>query len=118
MRSGLRLAAAAVVVATGALVPAGASGAPVPTQKQAEQRLAKVRHFVVVFQENHSFDNLYGRWRGVDGLAQAPVSRTRQIDQAGRPYECLLQNDPNLASPTPLPPTCHNVSPAASLPVV
>ena len=48
---------------------------------------------MVIYQENHSFDNLYGRWEGVNGLRDAPRSRTVQVNQAGDPDRCLLQND-------------------------
>jgi acid phosphatase len=75
--------------------------------------LKKLRHFVVIYQENHSFDNLYGRWEGVDGIAQADQAHTTQINQAGTPYQCLLQNDVNLTSP-PLTATCTNTAPAFS----
>ena len=61
--------------------------------------LKKIRHFVVIYQENHSFDNLYGGWEGVDGVADADAAHTTQVDQAGAPYACLLQNDVNLTSP-------------------
>jgi phospholipase C len=45
------------------------------------------------------FDNLYGKWEGVNGLPDAPRARTTQVNQAGAPYQCLLQNDVNLTSP-------------------
>ena len=52
------------------------------------------------------FDNLFGRWPGVDGLARNPARtpRSTQVgpDPARTPYDCLLQNDVNLTSP-PLP---------------
>ena len=70
--------------------------------------LARIQHLVVIYEENHSFDNLYGLWPGVDGLA-APASATpnqAQVDQAGAAYTCLLQDDPHLTSPSPLPATC------------
>src|SRR5689334_4918042 len=67
--------------------------------------LRKIDHFVVIYQENHSFDNLYGKWEKVDGLRDADAAHTRQVDQAGAPYECLMQNDVNLTSP-PLSPVC------------
>ena len=67
--------------------------------------LKKIDHFVVIYQENHSFDNLYGKWEKVDGLRDADVAHTRQIDQAGAPSQCLMQNDVNLTSP-PLSPVC------------
>jgi phospholipase C len=74
------------------------------------KRLDKIRHFVVIYQENHSFDNVYGMWEGVDGLSHADAAHTRQINQAGDAYDCLLQNDVNLTSP-PLTGTCTNTSP-------
>ena len=32
-------------------------------------RSAGVKHIVVIYEENHSFDNLYGKWEGVRGLS-------------------------------------------------
>ena len=64
----------------------------------AKPRLDRIRNIVVIYEENHSFDNLYGGWPKVDGVGDAPVARTRQIDQAGAPYPCLPQKDVNLAS--------------------
>ena len=58
--------------------------------------LRKIDHFVVIYEENHSFDNLYGGWEKVDGLRKADAAHTRQVNQAGAPYKCLLQNDVNL----------------------
>src|SRR3954452_15622530 len=71
--------------------------------------LAGVQHFVVIYEENHSFDNLYGEWPGVTGVSKAPASRVTQVDQAGQPYQCLAQLDVNLASP-PLAPTCADAA--------
>jgi acid phosphatase len=79
----------------------------------ASSPLSKVKHVVVIYEENHSFDNLYGGWEGVNGLANADVAHTTQVDQAGAPYTCLKQNDVNLAA---LPSSCtdaaHNISSA------
>jgi acid phosphatase len=72
-------------------------------------RLSKIDHIVVIYQENHSFDNLYGMWEGVRGLRDAPRSRTIQVNQAGTPYQCLLQNDVNLTSP-PLSARCTDTT--------
>jgi acid phosphatase len=99
----LALAGLAVVSA-----PAAASaGGP----RAGAKALKKVRHFVVIYQENHSFDNLYGGWERVDGIADADPARTTQVTQDGTRYACLQQNDVNLASP-PLAGTCTNASPA------
>ena len=75
--------------------------------------LGKVKHFVVIYEENHSFDNLYGGWERVNGLRDADRAHTRQVNQAGAPYQCLLQNDVNLTSP-PLSARCTNTAPAFS----
>ena len=40
-------------------------------------RAKHIDHIVVVFEENHSFDNLYGGWEGVTGLGSADA-RTRR----------------------------------------
>ncbi|HEX8988036.1 MAG TPA: alkaline phosphatase family protein [Rhodocyclaceae bacterium] len=60
--------------------------------------LDRIRHFVVIYQENHSFDNLYGGWEGVDGLPKTPIA---QVDQNGKPFGCLPQNDVNLVQDRP-----------------
>jgi acid phosphatase len=70
-----------------------------------------VKRIVVIYEENHSFDNLYGGWEGVNGLANADPAHTTQVNQAGTPYTCLLQNDVNLATP-PLDATCHDATTA------
>jgi phospholipase C len=73
--------------------------------RAARQTLQDVKHFVVVFQENHSFDNLYGLWERVGGLSHTRPEHALQLSQAGPAYDCLLQDDVNLASP-PLGATC------------
>jgi acid phosphatase len=64
------------------------------------------KNVVVIYQENHSFDNLYGGWgdvggQRVDGLSAADAAHTTQLAQDGQPYACLPQNDVNLTSPPP-----------------
>jgi acid phosphatase len=70
-----------------------------------------VQRIVVIYEENHSFDNLYGRWEGVNGLRRADPAHTIQVNQAGTPFTCLLQNDVNLATP-PLSATCTDATTA------
>src|SRR5438105_4916542 len=72
------------------------SGHPAPAP------FRRIRHIVVIYEENHSFDNLWGGWPGVDGLAGGLPT---QVGQDGRPLQCLPQNDVNLTSP-PLAPVC------------
>jgi acid phosphatase len=61
-----------------------------------------IKHFVVIYLENHSFDNLYGSFAGANGLNGADPAHTLQVDLAGNVLKCLEQNDPHLTSP-PLP---------------
>jgi phospholipase C len=91
-----------ILVATLALVvvpstPAGAGASAVAKKKPS---IGGYKHLVVIYEENHSFDNLYGSWGRVGhgkvvGLKQASTGTT-QVDQAGNPITCLLQNDASL----------------------
>ncbi len=91
---------------TGMLLLAIVTSVPASAATAAESEpLQQVQHIVVIYQENHSFDNLYGGWEGVDGLRAADAAHTDQVGQAGAPYTCLLQND---AEPRPSPPLTAN----------
>ncbi|MBO0882613.1 MAG: hypothetical protein J2P17_20230 [Mycobacterium sp.] len=70
--------AAAVVVGPASLSMAQTSG------------LQKINHVVVIYQENWSFDSLYGHFPGANGLDQAAAT-TPQVDKDGKPYETLPQ---------------------------
>jgi acid phosphatase len=78
---------------------------------QPRSDLQWIKHIVVIYMENHSFDNLYGKWeatngQSVNGLDSADAAHMVQVNQSGAPFQCLLQNDPNLTSPSPLPTSC------------
>jgi acid phosphatase len=67
-----------------------------------------IKHLVVIYEENHSFDNLFGGWEGVNGIGRANASgHVTQQAADGSTLPCLPQNDVNLTSPTPLPATCQ-----------
>lgn len=71
-------------ILTAALVAAGTAGAA---------QLSDVKHFIVIYQENWSFDGLLGKFPGAEGIAAASsVSRT-QVDSSGLPYSTLPWND-------------------------
>ncbi len=76
---------------------------PKPKPLTALQKFGKVNHILVIYEENHSFDNLYGGWEGVRGLGAATTAQKTQVNEAGAPYTCLMQLDVNL---TALSPTC------------
>src|ERR1700732_775192 len=52
--------------------------------------LQKINHVIVIYQENWSFDSLYGRFPGADGLANA-AERIRQVKQGSTPHMTLPQ---------------------------
>jgi phospholipase C len=93
------------VLAAGLLGAAAASSAVAGDGKgkngRDDKRLQKIDHIVVIYEENHSFDNLYGGWEGVNGLFGADAAHTVQIDQGGVPFGCLPQNDANLSNAVP-----------------
>jgi phospholipase C len=97
-----------------AVAPAAAYG---HGKHRGHGSMRQIDRFVVIYEENHSFDNLYGMWEGVDGVsnAEADGAHIVQVDQAGRPYDCLLQNDVNLTSP-PLDSACSDAHPGLAFP--
>src|SRR5215212_3081079 len=54
--------------------------------------LDKINHVIVIFQENWSFDGLYGKFPGANGLAMAS-STVPQVDKTGKPYDTLPIRD-------------------------
>jgi acid phosphatase len=102
------LVVVAVAVAVAAVSASGAVGAK---QGDRANKLDKIDHIVVIYEENHSFDNLYGGWEGVNGRSNANAAHTLQITQDGATYHCLLQNDVNLTSP-PLAADCADATTA------
>jgi acid phosphatase len=94
----------ALVGACAALLAISGSASATPGRDN-DNKLSKINHIVVIYEENHSFDNLYGGWEGVNGRANADALHTKQVAQDGSVFGCLLQNDVNLTSP-PLAVTC------------
>ncbi len=60
--------------------------------------LQKINHILVIFEENRSFDSMYGTFPGADGLANAGATAT-QVDRAGKPYATLPQPLNNYVKP-------------------
>jgi len=75
----------------------------------ANAQLSKVKHVVVIYMENHSFDNLYGQFPGADGLEQAKQENIIQLDATGQPYAVLPPIPRSSAFPTNLPNTYFNI---------
>ncbi|GAB3046676.1 acid phosphatase [Intrasporangium mesophilum] len=103
MRLGTRIgilgAASAAALTVAMAVPGGGANA-----LARNDALGGYSHLVVIYEENHSFDNLYGLWgkvgnQKVNGIPQADRGTT-QVDQTGASLTCLLQNDNNLVPMT------------------
>ena len=81
-------------------------------------KLNKIEHIIVVYQENWSFDSLYGLFPGANGLAQSStVSLTQRDRLTGQPYSSQLGQPFDLSSgsvslTTPPQPINNDVSPA------
>src|SRR5207244_5680098 len=56
----IRAGAAALVLSAAAGPPAAGTTAPEPN--------TPIRHFMVLMQENHTFDNYFGKYPGADGI--------------------------------------------------
>jgi phospholipase C len=100
-RRGRRRSLFAAVAIAGILVAAACSPATSATTA-APAGLSDIHHIVVVYLGNQSFDSLYGRFPGADGLAGA--GRTTQVDNNGVPYLTLpLPNSTKAAKPADSP---------------
>ena len=101
--------------ALGASLLAGCSAMqPQAGSAAAAEGLAKIGHIVVIYAENHSFDNMYGMFPGANGVANATAEQKTQLDLDGTPLAHLPpvytpagkpdpRYPPNAAHPDPLP---------------
>jgi phospholipase C len=85
-----------------ALATAGCATSPTP-----EDKLARIDNIVVIYAENHSFDNLYGLYPGANGIANARPENTVQRDHDGTPLPSLRVWDSH-GKPDPAFPTLAN----------
>lgn len=76
-----RILILAAILATG-FVPSG--GARAETLPPAEATATPIKHLIVLMQENHTFDNYFGTYPGVDGIPEGvcmPVDPTDPQNQ-------------------------------------
>ena len=76
------MAGIAGVLAGCAGMPSGSSG--------DNARLQRIQNIVVIYAENHSFDNLYGLFPGANGISRATPEQMTQLDHDGTPLKELL----------------------------
>jgi acid phosphatase len=101
-RFSVRVAITTVSLLATALAP-GSIASAAPNGANAGP-LGHFKNIVVIYEENHSFDNLYGLWGSVNsesvvGLPEADAAHTTQVAWDGHAYTCLLQKDVNLIAP-------------------
>jgi phospholipase C len=70
-----------------ALIAGLVGGHPAGAQ-MPDARLAKLGHIVVIYEENRSFDNMFGLFPGANGLSAAGEAAV-QVDRDGKPYQHL-----------------------------
>jgi phospholipase C len=78
--------------------------------KSGNKAIDKIEHLVVIYLENHSFDNLYGEFPGANGLANAG-SKATQLSLTGVPFTTLpMPSSPAFSVfPTNLPNAPFNI---------
>jgi phospholipase C len=55
---------------------------------QVDEPLSRIGHFIILYEENHSFDNYFGRFPGADGIDNAGPAAV-QVNKQGQPYATL-----------------------------
>lgn len=83
-RSGL----SAVTALAASLFVTACGSAPVASADDA--KLQRIRNVVVIYAENHSFDNLYGLFPGANGISRATPEQMTQLDHDGKPLPELM----------------------------
>jgi len=68
------------------------------TVERTPPPLNRINHVIVIYQENWSFDGLFGKFPGANGLGNAGAT-ARQVDKAGRPYAALPPSIDNSQDP-------------------
>ncbi|NJD05654.1 MAG: acid phosphatase, partial [Methylococcaceae bacterium] len=67
----------------------------------ASAGVSSIGHIIVIYLENHSFDNLYGLFPGADGIAQAAPENVLQEDAGGKVYRYLPVTDQRFPADLP-----------------
>jgi acid phosphatase len=76
----------------------------------ADSKLKSIRHIIVIYQENWSFDSLYGKFPGANGLARSSPASLNQTDrfdlslagQSGMPFSLVSGTAVLTTPPQPL----------------
>jgi acid phosphatase len=82
--------AVALLAAALAMDNCGLARAAAPAEQKLSELRQRVGHIIVIYQENWSFDGLFGKFPGANGLDRAGQA-ARQVDRNGVPYALLPQ---------------------------
>jgi phospholipase C len=96
-----------VVLGTLSLALSLLSSSAATAARPAQPGDVPIDHLIIFYQENHTFDNLYGQFPGANGLDK-PSARIEQVDEEGKPYRTLPHplkhaNKPDKRFPADLP---------------
>jgi phospholipase C len=83
------LVRAALLLVVAAALAAGRPARPHAVALAGGSGLEKINHIIVIYQENWSFDSLYGLFPGANGIANAGM--VTQVAKDGTPYATLPQ---------------------------
>lgn len=91
------------------LASCGTSKKTQQSKTSFDKGIKQIKHVVVVYMENHSFDNLYGEFKGANGIKEAIKGNYVQVDKEGKPYKYLPEIPRNNSFPTNLPNKLFNI---------
>jgi phospholipase C len=64
-----------------------------------------IEHIIVFYQENHTFDNVYGHFQGANGL-ERPGAKVQQVNKEGKPYRPCRSHSTTVAPTSASQTTC------------
>src|SRR5262245_11443479 len=91
LRNGFAALTVSIVLLTGA-TPTFADGHDTLPDKDLDQKLHRIGHIIVIYQENWSFDSLYGQFPGADGLQNGFDTLPQKEKATG--YSSLIYETP------------------------
>ncbi len=77
---------------------------PNDQRKKSEEAVKHIKHFIVIYQENWSFDSLYGQFPGASGYALGFDTLPQYDVKASPPYSALIYKTPRPLTGFPLAP--------------
>jgi phospholipase C len=102
VRAPLKSAASAILSLGLILATTSACPADESQDRKPLSNLKDIKHIIVIYQENWSFDSLYGQFPGADGLANG-FDTLPQLDRTAMPpYSSLIYQTPSPLTGSPL----------------